>query len=1038
MLPFLVLQRRAGEGAHGAVEQGRGPAAMASFTPAAIIGSEDLQPEGSVLSQSRVEVERVPVPTAELSEKSASVPRLMRSQRSTAGKSQSFNERRRESEILKHLPKHYQKDVKERGALPSLLRRSVAFLDSEERAALGRTTAVLEHEQGEKGRYEDAMIITSHSQAPETAASRKRRRRQRWYSEKMKRFVLNPADKRLRFWDFAICVVLAYTTVVTPYEVSLLESSNCNPDARFIVDRFVDAIFLLDVLMQFFLMYPSTLPQEDGHIKLWISDPGRIAHHYLTTWFALDMATSLVFIVEVLPCFDYDNGDGLQKLKGLRIFRALRLIKLLRLIRATRVARRWQASLTLSLSLLSLLKTIFCVLIFCHWMACLWVFQTDYPLGHLHTSWLFEFDYCRFEFNSTDFIIAPNEPSMCYESCPDTRCCRVACRGAWDKYVVALYWAIATLTSIGYGDIYAATGNTTEYFIASLLALAGSLAWSYVVASFCRMIATYNLMRTEFHQRLDELNHFMASEDLSPQLRWRIREYFFQSFAMKRNNEQRNMLLEMSPMLQSEVIMECNAGWLRRVWFLADANQSLVVDLALVLTPLLFPPGEVVHPGHLFIVRRGVALLGGRLLTRGRVWGEDLLLQSKNLRLNDAARAMSYLEVWACSERDLNIVIAAYPEDYRRIRRRTLWLALRREIVAQAREIVRQAEMNAKQVEEELKKGIVAGGYDYGSACNNRPKWSVASGLSDRRELRPQLSADAVQRSVDQARTQRSSQTNLLELVAEIDLPKVQDPSSTSASDQTGGRGLRPVHTADGGDSPLDMSPRPMSPAATNAAHVWAACASASMEQTRLNTVFDKASAAAEESFATDAAAVGKATQGSYDKQIRALQLTQIDLARTLSEQLRSLKTEQMQSTKALQTVLGDLKHHVERTELEQRTGQRGIGLFKEHSQPRIETVLGDAYSTSPRARAETSRESSWDKGSANQSNNSRGRSFYSRFSKSASKTSVKSEDSPARKGRTACCAPAAASNSGQPPPLVTKCSSESSIDSSVASASSE
>ena len=1008
-----MLQRRAGEGAHGAVEQGMGPAATASFIPAAIIRSEDLQPEGSVLSQSRVEVEQVPVPTAELSEKSASVPRPLRSQLSTAGKRQSFNERRRESEILKHLPKHIEKDVEERGALPSLLRRSVAFLDSEERAALGRTTAELEHEQGEKGRYEDAMIITSHSQAPETPASKKRRRRARWYSEKMKRFVLNPADKRLRFWDFAICGVLAYTTVVTPYEVSLLESSNCNPDARFIIDRFVDAIFLLDVLMQFILMYPSTLPEEDGSIKLWISDPGRIAYHYLTTWFALDMATSLIFIVEVLPCFDRsddDNGDGLQKLKGLRIFRALRLIKLLRLIRATRVARRWQASVTLSLSLLSLLKTIFCVLIFCHWMACLWVFQTDYPLGHLHTSWLFEFDYCRFEFNSTDFIIAPNEPSMCYESCPDTRCCRVACRGAWDKYVVALYWTVATLTSIGYGDVYAATGNTTEYFIASLLALAGSLAWSYVVASFCRMIATYNLMRTEFHQRLDELNHFMATEDLSPQLRWRIREYFFQSFAMKRNHEQRNMLLEMSPMLQSEVIMECNAGWLRRVWFLADANQSLVVDLALVLTPLLFPPGEVIHPGHLFIVRRGVALLCGRLLTRGRVWGEDLLLTSKNLRLNDAARAMSYLEVWACSERDLNIVIAAYPEDYRRIRRRNLWLALRREIVAQAREIVRQAEMTAKQVEEELKAGIVADGYDYGSACNNRPKWSVASGLSDRRELRPQLSADVVQRSVDQARTPRSSQTNLLDMVAETDPPKVQDPNSTSASDQTGGRGLRPVHTADGGDSPR-------SPAAINAAHTWAACASASMEQARLDTVLDKASSAAEESFATDAAAVGKATQGSYDMQIRALQRTQIDLARTLSEQLRSLKTEQMQSSKALQTVLGDLKHHVERTQLEQRTGQRGIGLTKEHSQPRMETS---------HARAEASRESSRDN------------VFYSRFSKSASKTSVTSEDSPARKGRTACCAAAAASNSSQPPPLVTKRSSQSSVDSSVASASSE
>ena len=42
-------------------------------------------------------------------------------------------------------------------------------------------------------------------------------------------------------------------------------------------------------------------------------------------------------------------------------------------------------------------------------------------------------------------------------------------------------------------------------------------------------------------------------------------------------------------------------------------------QIALSLTPLVFTPGELAINGYLYIVHRGIALFGGRVLTSGKV-----------------------------------------------------------------------------------------------------------------------------------------------------------------------------------------------------------------------------------------------------------------------------------------------------------------------------------------------------------------------------------------------------------------------------------
>ena len=67
---------------------------------------------------------------------------------------------------------------------------------------------------------------------------------------------------------------------MTPYEVSFLTSPQL---ANFILNRFVDVVFTLDIVLQFFLAYPEkhTFAGQGSH---WVTDPAKIVRHYLYSW----------------------------------------------------------------------------------------------------------------------------------------------------------------------------------------------------------------------------------------------------------------------------------------------------------------------------------------------------------------------------------------------------------------------------------------------------------------------------------------------------------------------------------------------------------------------------------------------------------------------------------------------------------------------------------------------------------------------------------------------------------------------------------
>ena len=178
----------------------------------------------------------------------------------------------------------------------------------------------------------------------------------------------------------------------------------------------------------------------------------------------------------------------------------------------------------------------------------------------------------------------------------------------------------------------------------------------------------------------------MRQHGLDPKLRQRLREYFHQTKHLRVTVANRHLLRQMSPQLQGEVSWRINERWLRRVWFFRGADQAFIIQMALHLAPMVFSPGELAPPDYLYIVHRGVALYGGKVLTSGKVWGEDMILSNSELQRRWCARAMSYLEVLMLSREQLTLITGQFPATARVIRRASILLALRRFLVARLQE----------------------------------------------------------------------------------------------------------------------------------------------------------------------------------------------------------------------------------------------------------------------------------------------------------------------------------------------------------------
>jgi len=510
-------------------------------------------------------------------------------------------------------------------------------------------------------------------------------------------WVIDPrTSKLIGYWDGVTVAALFFVALVTPFEVAFLDSPTSGQDIitrfstvgwLFCMNRIVDALFCCDLVMQFRLMYCETSSTQGTR---WVSEPFAIVRHYLLGWFIIDFMSIAVAVFDIIPIAENQNdvssddakNGASSPLRLVRVMRVLRLIKLVRLLRASRLFSRWETKIAINYSRLNLARSVFNVCYISHFFACIWGLLVS--LSDTKTStWAGEFNYCTpVSSYSNTSSVATSSVFASSDCVPD---------GPWQLYSVSVYWAVMTITSIGYGDMHATPHNITEQVVNTLLMLSGAIIWGNLIGTFCGVVATMNPHTAEFNRRMDDLNRYVKMHGLHNDLRRRLREYLHQTRHLQTAAASKDLLTLLSPALQGEVTWAVNKQWLMRVSFFQKAEPEFLVQISLSLTPLVFTPGELAINGFLYIVHRGIALYGGRVLTSGKVWGEDCIITSVHLQRRWCARAMNYLEVYMISREDVLEVAMAFPRTYQMIRKTALRMAVRRQFILAAKLIAAQS-----------------------------------------------------------------------------------------------------------------------------------------------------------------------------------------------------------------------------------------------------------------------------------------------------------------------------------------------------------
>lgn len=441
--------------------------------------------------------------------------------------------------------------------------------------------------------------------------------------------LIDPNSEFMRNWDLLSMGFLLFVMFVTPFEVAYLTTEL---NVLFFINRLIDVFFISDMVIQFFLMYRD---EEKGML---VKDHKMIIRSYTRGWFWIDLVAILPFdMVGVVA-----SSDDMNNLKILRIARLLRLFKLLRILRAGRMFERWETSMAINYSILTLCKFVALTIVVAHWLACLWHMTVN--IEAVPVNWVTNYgDPAN-----------PNEELSTAE-----------------VYIVALYWAVMTMSTIGYGDVTPVT--TAERITATFGMFIGSSIFAYIVGAVTSTVAAMGLRQTQFYELMDSINLYMEEVQLPQPVRVRIREFFRHRYNTGSLQAEQNMqILELlSPALQETVATHTHASWIRDIKFFKTCPDEFVTKVAMKLQNHTFSPHEVIiHLGegadNLYIVKAGVCAAKGVIYTKGQVFGDDMITSVVKSDLvatrGYQARALTFSDVYDLPKESLKKMLDDYPE----------------------------------------------------------------------------------------------------------------------------------------------------------------------------------------------------------------------------------------------------------------------------------------------------------------------------------------------------------------------------------------
>jgi len=353
-------------------------------------------------------------------------------------------------------------------------------------------------------------------------------------------------------WDLVILMLIVYSAIAVPVRVCFDE------DATGFMWYFEVSMtfgFITDMYFTFNTVY------FDSGTGQWITTRRQIALNYLKSWFWVDAPSSIP--VELVDLICAGNSQQLGLLRFLRMFRLLRL---LRLLKVDEYIDTLENALDVNLRILRVVFMLVKICFLSHILGCFWYYTAVLSNDEDTPTWTEAYDDGRI-------------------ASPDV--------GTSVRYLYSVYWAVTTLTTVGYGDVTPQNDAERGYALAAMLCSA--LVFGYMISNIGSLVASMDRQAALVEEKTDSVKEYVAWRGLPRDLSLRVKKHYSFYFTRRAAFDEVELLEGLSPSLRSEVtrfVLKETLGKLPL--FTQQLDPEFQMEVFPLIKPVSYGKGETV------------------------------------------------------------------------------------------------------------------------------------------------------------------------------------------------------------------------------------------------------------------------------------------------------------------------------------------------------------------------------------------------------------------------------------------------------------